>query len=96
MWFVVIIMILSIPILGILTRSDIGQSIADAIRHNSGANEGAAARREVEQLRSDLDQLRTELNDVHGQLAESLERLDFAERLLIKPTDAGHNGGTHD
>ncbi|HEY4099968.1 MAG TPA: hypothetical protein VGM20_03730 [Gemmatimonadales bacterium] len=92
MWFVVIIMILSIPILGIVTRSEIGRSIADAIRHNSGANEGAAVRRDLEQMRTDLDQLRAELDDVHAQLAESHERLDFAERILLKPGDSVPNG----
>ena len=90
------IMALSIPIIAILVRSEVGQSIADAIRHNSGASEGAAARRELEQMRAELDQLRSELDDVHTQLLESAERLDFAERLLVKPADPVPGGGRHD
>ena len=81
------IMALSIPIVAILVKSEVGQAIADAIRHNSGANKGAGARRELEQMRTELDQLRGELDDVHAQLLESHERLDFAERLLAKSRD---------
>ena len=91
--FLIPMMALSIPIIAILVKSEVGQSIADAIRHNSGANEGAAARRELEQMRADIEQLRTELEDVHAQLLESQERLDFAERLLVKPADTVGNGG---
>ena len=87
------VMALSIPIIAILVKSEVGQSIADAIRHNSGANEGAAARRELEQMRADIDQLHTELEDMHAQLLESRERLDFAERLLIKPGEHTVTGG---
>ena len=91
--FLIPVMALSIPIIAILVKSEVGQSIADAIRHNSGANEGAAARRELEQMRADIDQLRTELEDMHAQLLESQDRLEFAERLLVKPADTAHNGG---
>lgn len=87
------IMALSIPIIAILVKSDLGQSLADAIRHNSGANEGAAARRELEQMRAEIDQLRAELDDVHAQLLESGERLDFAERLMAKPGEQSAIGG---
>jgi multidrug resistance efflux pump len=81
------IMALAIPLLAILVRSSVGQAIADAIRHNSGANEGAAARRELEQMRAEIDQLRVEVEDVRAQLLESHERLDFAERLLSQRND---------
>jgi hypothetical protein len=91
--FLIPVMALSIPIIAILVKSEVGQSIADAIRHNSGANEGAAARRELEQMRADIDQLRSELEDVHAQLLESHERLDFAERLLTKPGEQTVPGG---
>ena len=77
-----LILALCIPIVALLVKSDIGQAIADAIRHNSGASEGAAARRELEQMRAELDGLRTELDDVHAQLTEAHDRLEFAERLL--------------
>lgn len=82
------IMALAIPLLAILVKSNVGQAIADAIRHNSGANEGAAARRELEQMRAEIDQLRADVEDVHAQLLETHERLDFAERLLSKSRDA--------
>ena len=81
---------LSIPLVAVLAKSEIGQAIADAIRHNSGANEGAAARRELEQMRAELDHLRTELDDVHAQLTEAHERIDFAERLLATREDIAH------
>lgn len=82
------ILALMIPLVAVIGKSDIGHAIADAIRHNSGANEGAAVRREVEQMKAEIDQLRLELDDVHAQLLESHERLDFAERLLAKRADA--------
>lgn len=82
--FMMGLMVLSIPLLAILSKSEIGHAIADAIRHNSGANKGAAARRELEQMRGEMDQLRAEIEDVHAQLLEAHERLDFAERLLVK------------
>ena len=88
-----VILVFAVPLLAIFVKSEIGLAIADAIRHNSGANKGAAARRELEQMRADVDQLRAELDDVHAQLLESHERLDFAERLLVKPGAAAGNGG---
>jgi len=89
------IMALSIPIIAILVKSNVGLAIADAIRHNSGANEGAAARRELEQMRAEMEQLRTELDDVHVQLLEAHERLDFAERMLTKSPDTQTLPGAH-
>ena len=80
----VVMIVMIIPILVVLSKTEIGQAIADAIRHNSGASEGAAARRELEEMRAEIEQLRTELDDVHAQLLETHERLDFAERLLAK------------
>ena len=81
-----LVFVLGLGVIGgaiaLIGNTDIGQSIADAIRHNSGANEGAAVRRELEQMRSDVDQLRTELDTVHAELLETHDRLDFAERLL--------------
>lgn len=80
----VLCLVFSIPLLAILTKSDIGQAIADAIRHNSGANEGAGVRQELEQMRADLDQLRGELDGMHAELGEAHERLEFTERLLAQ------------
>jgi hypothetical protein len=88
------ILALMIPIVAILAKSQMGLAIADAIRHNSGANEGAAARRELEQMRAEIDQLRADIEDVHAQLLESHERLDFAERLLAKAHESERLPGT--
>ncbi len=76
-------------LLALVARSDIGQAIADAIRHNSGANEGAAVRRELEEMRSDLERVTGELEEVQQRLLESGERLDFAERLLARGQGEG-------
>jgi signal transduction histidine kinase len=86
----ILMIIFSIPLLAILVKSDIGRAIADAIRHNSGANEGAAARQEIEQMRGEIEQLRTDLDDMHTQLLETQERLDFAERLLASGHEPSH------
>jgi signal transduction histidine kinase len=83
-----LMIVFSIPLLAILVKSDIGRAIADAIRHNSGANEGAAARQEIEQMRGEIEQLRTDLDDMNTQLLETQERLDFAERLLASSREA--------
>jgi multidrug resistance efflux pump len=92
---VALCLVLLIPLTAILTKSDIGQAIADAIRHNSGANEGAAVRRELDSMRAEMEQLRTEVDQVHGELTEAHDRLEFAERLLaghtapVLPADRG-------
>ncbi len=90
----VVMLVLLVPLVAVLSKSEIGQAIADAIRHNSGANEGAAARRELEQVRTDIDQLRSELDGVHAELGEAHERLDFAERLLATHHDGAPPGLT--
>lgn len=79
--FVVAIVML-VPIVAMIVKSDIGQSIADAIRHNSGANEGAGVRRELESMRGELDQLHNDVGDLQQQVLEAHERLEFTERLL--------------
>ncbi len=79
------ILALMIPLVAVVSKSDIGHAIADAIRHNSGASDGAATRLEVDQLQLEVEQLRTDLEQVSGQLLEVHERLDFAERLLANP-----------
>ena len=79
------IIALMIPIVVIFTKSAIGLAIADAIRHNSGASQGAE-RRELEQMQADLEQVRAELDQLRAELSETHERLDFADRLLARPT----------
>ena len=61
-----------------VTRSHVGRAIADRIRG------GAAGDAE---LRTEVDSLRNELESVRGELAEVHERLDFAERLLARPSE---------
>ena len=85
---------LLVGLMAIIARTDIGQAIADAIRHNSGANEGAAVRRELAMMKGQLDQVQVELDDVHTQLLEAHERLEFAERLLAKAPEPQHLPGT--
>ena len=75
------------PLAWVLVKSPIGQAIADAIAHNSGASVGASSRKQLEQMQGDLDALRGELDETRGELAEVHERLDFAERLLSKGRD---------
>jgi len=83
---------LLVALIGVIAHSDIGQSIADAIRHNSGANQGAGVRRELEQMRGSVDQLQSDIDALHAQLGETQERLDFAERLLAERHDARIEG----
>lgn len=81
------VMVLAIPLLAIFVKSEIGQALADAIRHNSsGAAQVGYPRHEVDELRAEVEGLRGELDDLRGQLLESAERLDFAERLLGSAT----------
>ena len=80
------IIALMIPLVVVISKSTIGQAIADAIRHNSGAAAGASSR-ELEGLRSEMEQLRLEMDHVHAELSETHERLDFAERLLAKGSE---------
>ena len=86
-------LIILVVALGIISRSDIGQAIADAIRHNSGASQGAAKRRELEEMRTELEHFRAELDEVHHHLQETAERLDFAERLLSSKAEPAHLEG---
>lgn len=81
---------LSIPLVVIFTKSSIGQAIADAIRHNSGADQGASTREQFEQLSVELEQLRGDVDQARTELLEVHERLDFAERLLAKGRDDAH------
>jgi multidrug resistance efflux pump len=83
---------LLVGLIAVIANSDIGQSIADAIRHNSGANEGAAVRRELEEMRGTVEQLQADVDGMHAQLGEAQERLDFAERLLTERHEARIEG----
>ncbi len=56
----------------IASRGEIGKAIAHRIR--GGARD--------EDLKQDVDEMRRELDVVRADLAETNERLDFAERLL--------------
>jgi hypothetical protein len=69
-----------------ISRSRIGEAIADRIR---GGDPLA-----VTEVRLELDQLRQDLDTVRHELAETQERLDFAERLLAKGPDAARIPGS--
>jgi hypothetical protein len=76
-------------IVAILANSDVGQAIADAIRHNSGANEGAAVRRELEGMQASLEQVQGDVELLPSQLTDAHERLEFTERLLAAHREPG-------
>ncbi|MDX2191832.1 MAG: hypothetical protein NW201_00665 [Gemmatimonadales bacterium] len=75
---IIIVSIVFGSIWGIL-RGPMGGAIAEAIR-NSSLPEGGNPR-ELEAMRHDLEELR-------AQLAETQERLDFAERMLANGREA--------
>ncbi len=62
-----------------ISRGEIGKAIAHAIRANATDEDeaGPALREEVAELRREVEQVRHELAETH-------ERLDFAERLLAQ------------
>ena len=61
-----------------ISYSPVGKAVADRLRH--GKTPLPAAEPDPA-LYQELDQLRAEVNEMQ-------ERLDFAERILAKPTDA--------
>jgi hypothetical protein len=66
----------------VVARSQIGRALADRIR-GGGAHD--------RELLAEVDALRAELDSVRQDFAEVQERLDFAERLLVRPA-AGSTG----
>lgn len=66
----------------VIARSQIGRALADRIR-GGGAHE--------RELLAEVDALRAELDAVRQEVTEAQERLDFAERLLVRPA-AGATG----
>lgn len=66
----------------VVARSQIGRALADRIRGGVAHDPGLLA--EVEGLRAEIDAVRQDF-------AEVQERLDFAERLLVRPV-AGSTG----
>ena len=61
----------------LLSRSRLGQAVAQRIAGNSGSSA----------IQEQLDALHDELADVRNQLAEMQDRMDFAERLLSRAED---------
>ncbi|MES2304115.1 MAG: hypothetical protein V4558_01335 [Gemmatimonadota bacterium] len=88
------IIALSIPLVVVVSKSSIGLAIADAIRHNSGADKGASTREQFEELSAEMEQLRGDVDQARAELLEVHERLDFAERLLAKGREDAHQGGS--
>lgn len=70
----------------IAARGEIGKAIAHRIRGGAAADED---------LKAEVDEMRRELDAVRHELAETSERLDFAERLLssARQQDAIPRGG---
>lgn len=70
----------------IASRGEIGKAIAHRIRGGAAADED---------LKSEVEEMRRELDAVRSELAETSERLDFAERLLssARQHDAIGRGG---
>jgi len=62
--------------LTVILRGPLGQAIADRVRGGTGEADP--------RLREELEHLRMEIDEVRGQLSETQERLDFAERLLAR------------
>ena len=60
-----------------ILRGPLGKALADRLAGRSRVDD-----REVEELRAELAEVRQQLAEVH-------ERLDFAERLLARPKQAG-------
>jgi hypothetical protein len=58
-----------------ISRSEIGRAIAHRIRGGAGVDE---------ELRAEVGDLHRELDLVRAELAETQERLEFAERLLAQ------------
>lgn len=67
----------------IATRGEIGKAIAQRIR--GGAKD--------EDLKLEVEEMRRELDAVRHELAETSERLDFAERLLSSGRQEGSSRG---
>ena len=70
-------LIVSGAVLYAFFKSDIGAALAERIRGRRAAVEVSGDEPRVAQLEERVDQM-------HGQIAELAERLDFAERLLAQ------------
>lgn len=86
------ILALCIPLVALLAKSDIGHAIADAIRHNSGANESLGGGEQLQQMAAELEMLRGDVDQARSELSEVHERLDFAERLLARGQEHSTEG----
>ena len=67
----------------IASRGEIGKAIAHRIRGGGQDDE----------MRAEMDEMRRELDAVKHELAETTERLDFAERLLSSGRQEGLGRG---
>ena len=73
---ILIFLVFMIPITVIILKSALGKAIADRIAGRTGG--------EDRRMLAEIDALRHELDQVHEQLLEVNERLDFSERLLAQ------------
>jgi hypothetical protein len=83
---IVVFMVFMIPLTAILTRSPLGQALADRIAGRSTDGDP--------RLLAEIDMLRSELDQVHEQLSEVHERLDFSERMLAARSPDGGTEAT--
>lgn len=80
---VVPLVVLVVVFIGLrsLLRSPVGEAIADRIRaRGAGRGGSGAATADAERVAA----LEAQVSQLHGQVAELGERLDFAERLLAE------------
>lgn len=69
-------MIFMVPITAILVKSPLGEALARRI--------GGRQAETDQQLLAEVDALRAEVDQLHGDLAEVNERLEFSERMLAE------------
>ena len=79
---VAIVMLFGGGTLFLLSWSPVGKAYAERMRARTHAQHGAPDG----ELAAQVEELRHEVDALRGELAEAHERLDFAERLLARPT----------
>ena len=78
---VAIIMVFSVPIIGVLALGPIGKAIGERLR-------GGASRQDHEELEA----LRDQVQGMQEQLSELAERQDFTERVVAQVREKGAIG----
>lgn len=84
---VAIVMVFGGGTLFALSMSPVGRAVADRIRGTT--TQGALGGKELEELREAQMAILDDVDVLRHEVAEVNERVDFAERLLAKRSDAG-------